>query len=86
VQAPIRLQRQPHDHVLDEKKRERNALQSTCHDNRENPVRKDLDLDWADYTYSGCIVPGYPERDVRAADYGLRFWCVYTSVRKLPLS
>jgi putative transposase len=71
---------------LDEKEREGNAFQSTCHYIRENPVRKELVLDWAHYTYSGCIVPGYPERGVRAEGYGLRFWRVYTHVRKLPLS
>ncbi len=80
--APLKLQRQPHDHVLNEKERERNAFQSTCHYIQENPVRKGLVADWADYAYTDCIVPGYPELDVRSEDYWLRFWRVYAYVRK----
>ena len=30
-----------------------------------------------EYPYLGCSVPGYPELDVRAADYWERFWRIY---------
>ena len=30
-----------------------------------------------DYAYLGCCVAGYPELDVRAADYWERFWRVH---------
>ena len=82
VLAPVELQRQPHDHVLLEKERERNAFQSTCHYIRENPVRKGIVSHWADYEYTACMVPGYPELDIRAEEYWLRFWRVYAYVRK----
>ena len=81
--APAKWQRQPHDHVLDEKERDRNAFQSTCHYIQENPVRQGLVMDWADYEYTGCMHPGYPELNVRAEDYWLRFWRIYAYVRKL---
>jgi len=79
---PFQLQRQPHDHVLREKERERNAFQSTCRYIMENPVRKGLVGNWADYLHTDCIVPGYPELDIRADDYWLRFWRIYAYVRE----
>jgi putative transposase len=79
---PAKLQKQPHDHVLCEKERERNAFQSVCYYIQENPVRKEFVSDWADYPYTGCMIPGYPELDIQATDYWLRFWRVYTYVRE----
>jgi REP element-mobilizing transposase RayT len=79
---PRKLQRQPHDHVLRENERERDAFQSTCFYIQENPVRKDLVKQWTDYPYTGCMLPGYPELDIRAPDFWLRFWRVYEYVRK----
>jgi putative transposase len=80
--SPAKLQRQPHDHVLQEEDRERNAFQSICHYIQENPVRKGLAEDWTDYPYTGCMIPGYPELDIRTPDYWERFWRVYAYVRK----
>ena len=81
--APVEWQRQPHDHVLDEKARERDAFQSTCHYIQENPVRQSLVTEWTDYAYTGCMLPGYPELDIRTEDYWLRFWRIYAYGRKL---
>ncbi len=80
---PAGLQRQPYDHVLREEERERGAFQGTCHYIQENPVRKDLAKDWFTYPYTGCMIPGYPELDVRAEDFWQRFWRVYQYVRKI---
>jgi hypothetical protein len=77
----VKLQKQPYDHVLHEKERERNAFESACHYIRENPVRKGLVTQWTDYEYTGCMVPGYPELNHYADDYWLRFWRVYAYVR-----
>jgi putative transposase len=77
-----KLQRQPHDHVLREEDREHNAFQSTCYYIQENPVRKELVTTWTDYPYTGCMIPGYPELDIRASDYWVRFWRAYEYVRK----
>ncbi len=79
---PAAFQKQPHDHVLREKERERNAFQSTCYYVRENPVRAGLAAAWADYRYSDAVVPGYPELNVRAEDFWIRFWRVYAYVRQ----
>ena len=78
---PGRFQKQPHDHVLREKERERDAFQRICYYIQENPVRKSLAEDWAEYSYTGCIVPGYPELDMRSEDYWDRFWRVYGFLR-----
>ena len=78
---PMHLQRQPHDHVLREDERERGAFQSTCFYIQENPVRKDLTKEWSAYPYTGCIVPGYPELDIRSSDFWMRFWRVVNYMR-----
>ena len=78
--APADWQRQPHDNVLRESDREHGAFQSVAHYVFDNPVRAGLVARWQDYTYLGCCVPGYPEFDVRAADYWERFWRCYNYV------
>jgi putative transposase len=79
---PSEFQKQPHDHVLKEEERERNAFQSVCYYIQENPVRKGLVEDWAGYSYTDCMIPGYPELNIRTEDYWMRFWRVYAYVRK----
>jgi len=75
--APAEWQRQPHDHVLREEERERNAVASTGHYILENPVRKDLVSDRNAWEYSGCVIPGYADVDWQAEDYWMRFWRIY---------
>jgi putative transposase len=74
------LQRQPFDHVLREEERERGAFVATAHYIFENPVRNKLCVDWRDYSFSGALVPGYPDMDPRAGDYWERFWRVYAKL------
>jgi REP element-mobilizing transposase RayT len=75
--APHDWQKQAHDRVLREHERERGALQSAVHYLFENPVRAQLSPRFQDYAHLGCCVAGYPELDVRAADYWERFWRVH---------
>jgi REP element-mobilizing transposase RayT len=58
-----RFQRQPYDHVLREDDRERSAFENVADYIARNPERKRLvPLDgYAQYPYTGCLVPGYPE-------------------------
>jgi putative transposase len=79
---PTKFQKQPHDHVLREQERERNAFQSTCAYIQENPVRKEIVSAWSEYAYTDCMIPAYPELDLRAEDYWTRFWRVYAYVRE----
>lgn len=75
--SPARWQRQPHDHVLREGERKRNAFASTCYYIWENPVRKGLAESSTDWSFSGCIVAGYADLDWRNSDYWKRFWRIY---------
>jgi putative transposase len=75
--APHDWQKQAHDRVLREHERDRGALQSAAHYIFENPVRAHLSPRFQDYAHVGCCVAGYPELDVRAADYWERFWRVH---------
>jgi hypothetical protein len=75
--APHDWQKQAHDDVLRDADRTRGALQSAAHYIFENPVRAQLASRFQDYAYLGCCVAGYPELDVRAADYWERFWRVH---------
>jgi len=72
--TPHDWQKQPHDHVLRDTEREQGAFQTIAHYIQENPVRAGLCSAATDYTYTGCCVLGYPELNVHAADYWLRFW------------
>lgn len=75
--APHHWQKQAHDHVLRDTEREAGAFQIIADYIRENPVRAGICSAASDYAYTGCCVPGYPEFNVHAEDYWLRFWRVY---------
>jgi REP element-mobilizing transposase RayT len=75
--APFTWQKQAHDHVLKEEERSREALLRATNYIFENPVRAGLVAHYAEYHYLGTCVPGYPDLDVRTADYWERFWRVY---------
>ena len=57
----VRLQKQSYDHVLKEHERERNAFKKIAWYILENPVRAGLVKNRAEWAYSGCIVPGFPD-------------------------
>jgi putative transposase len=76
-----RLQREPYDHVLREKDRERNAFSATAFYVLENPVREGLVKTASEWQYGGCIVPGHPDWDVFHPKYWETFWILYAKRR-----
>ena len=76
--APADWQHQAHDNVLRDEERERNASQSVANYILENPVRAGLATRWQLYRYLGACVPGYPDLNVRRADYWEVFWRIYS--------
>jgi putative transposase len=77
-------QHQPHDHVLREKERMRNAFSTFCFYILANPVRANFVKDEKDWAFSGAIVPGYPA--IHPLDNGFweLFWKLYAAIRRGP--
>lgn len=74
-------QHQPHDHVLREKERQRNAFAKTCFYVLANPVRAGLVERERDWPFLGAVVPGYPTLHPMADDFWERFWGLYVRER-----
>jgi hypothetical protein len=70
------LQHQCYDHVLWEDERLENAFENTAEYIIRNPERRGLvpTDGYADYEFTGCLVPGYPELTPVQSDYWPRFW------------
>jgi len=75
-------QHQPHDHVLRPEERQRNAFGQTCAYILANPVRAQLVKNETDWSYSGAIVPGYPELNPLDRKFWPIFWKIYERERK----
>ena len=75
-------QHQPHDHVLREKERKRNAFASFCFYTLANPVRAKLVKRERDWLFLGAVVPGYPELHPLAEDFWEVFWKLYVDERE----
>jgi putative transposase len=78
--APHTLQPQPHDHVLREEDRARDAFPATCHYVLANPERAHLVARWQDWPHLGALVPGYPRLDPRDEDYHALFWRIHANI------
>jgi len=78
-----RLQKQPYDHVLREEERERNAFENVAEYIARNPERKDLvpPDGFADYRFTGCLVPGYPDVQPFQTGHWDLFWSLYSRLR-----
>jgi len=74
-------QHQPHDHVLREKERLRNAFASFCFYTLANPVRAELVKNDKEWAYSGAIVSGYPTLHPLEEGYWELFWKLYLKSR-----
>ena len=72
--APLRLQRQPHDHVLREDERVRDVFADTVRYIRLNPQRAGLIAEEATWPYAGAIIPGYPELYFGTDRFWPTFW------------
>ena len=75
-------QHQPHDHVLREEERRRNAFASFCFYTLANPVRDELVKKESDWPYSGAIIPGYPSVHPLAEGFWELFWKLYVNERE----
>ena len=76
----VRFQRQPYDHVLREDERERAAFELVAEYIARNPERRGLvpPDGFAKYSFTGCLVPGYPELKPFEEGYWDRFWKIYS--------
>lgn len=79
--APAKFQPQPHDHVLREGERGCDALVVGLAYDLQNPVRKGLVARPEDWTFAGCVVPGYPKLHPLDVRFEEVFWKVYTAQR-----
>lgn len=75
-------QHQPHDHILREEERRRNAFVKFCFYTLANPVRAKLAKRERDWPYSGAIIPGYPTLQPFTEDYWELFWKLYIAERE----
>ena len=75
--APRKLQREGYDHVLREQDRHRGAFEKIVFYILENPVRAGLAPVASAYSFSGVLIPGYPDLDVSSADYWDLFCWLY---------
>jgi len=78
---PHRFQHQPHDHVLREEERKRNAFAKICFYILANPVRAGLIQETETWPFCGAIIPGYPTLHPLGKDFWRFFWKLYTATR-----
>lgn len=75
------LQKQAHDHVLDEHERNPDAFEDTRLYVLKNPERGALVGSWTEWPYSGAIVAGYPDLDPRDVKAVEKFWKIHNAAR-----
>ena len=80
--SPAKFQPQAHDEVLRDEQRRRNAFARVCFYVAANPVRDDLAAKPKDWSYTGCVVPGYPKLNPLAEDYWPKFWRIIEELRQ----
>jgi len=75
-----KFQHQPYDHVLRESERERDTFGNVAEYIARNPERRGLVAPdgYANYPYTGCLVPGYPELKPFETDFWESFWRIYS--------
>ena len=75
-------QHQPHDHVLRQEERKRNAFAAACFYILQNPVRAQLTTLATEWPFCGAVVPGYPRLHPFEEGYWTRFWILYRTARE----
>ena len=71
------LQKQPHDHVLNEHERNPQAFEDVCCYVLRNPETAGLTDDWRQWPFLGAVAAGFPDTDPRGKDWLGRFWKIY---------
>lgn len=79
-----RFQLQPFDHVLCDDERQESAFEAVAEYIARNPERRGLvPADgYAQYKFTGCLVPGYPELKPFELDYWSHFWRTYSYLQQ----
>ena len=80
--APAKFQPQPHDEVLREEQRKKNAFAKVCFYIAANPVRAELMPETGQWPYTGCVVPGYPKLNPVQDDFWQKFWRLHAKLRQ----
>ena len=78
---PHRFQHLPHDHVLREHERKRNAFARVCSYILENPFRAELLSRGDEWPFCGAIVSGYPTLNPLQSEFWPKFWKLYLATR-----
>jgi REP element-mobilizing transposase RayT len=79
-----RFQLQAYDNVITEEARDRDAFEEVADYIARNPERRGLVAadGYAGYSYTGCLVPGYPELKPFDDGYWESLWRVYSHLLK----
>jgi len=79
-----RFQQQAYEHVLREEERERTAFENVVEYIARNPERTGLVKEncFREYSYTDCLVPGYPELKLWQEDFWDRFWRIYSYLQE----
>jgi putative transposase len=79
-----RFQVEPYDHVLQDDERQESAFEAIAEYIARNPERGKLvpHDSFAQYKFTGCVVPGYPELKPIEKDYWDRFWRIYSHLMR----
>jgi REP element-mobilizing transposase RayT len=81
-QVKWELQPQAYDHVLREEERKQDAFARVCFYILANPVRAELATSEPDWSFSGAVVPGYPDLYPFQEDFWELFWKIYYKHRE----
>lgn len=79
--APQKFQHQPHDQVLKQAERQRNAFAKDCNYILENPLRAEQVKHPNEWPFTGAVVPGYPTLHPLRKDFWSKFWKLHAQAR-----
>jgi REP element-mobilizing transposase RayT len=80
--SPARFQPQAQDEVLRDEQRKQNAFATVCFYIAANPVRAELSAKPEEWSFTGCLIPGYPKLNPLAEDFWPKFWRLYEKLRE----
>lgn len=78
-EAGCKWQKQPYDHVMQERETDRFSFESLAHYISHNPVRAGLVCEPHEWAFTGNVLPGYPEMNLWMGDYWQRYWRITAS-------
>jgi REP element-mobilizing transposase RayT len=78
---PHKFQRQPQDHVLRQKDRQRGAFARLCDYIRLNPARAELIEGTEVWPFWGAVLPGYPDVDPGLDEFWPLLWRLYAKLK-----